>query len=190
MAISVTGRINCPAMPRTLRGFTLLELMVVVVLIGIILTFVVRSVGDGGRRDRLQREVQRITALVELVGEEAVLKSSVIGMRFEEQGYLFMRYGDGAWEEVEGDELLKPHQIGGAMEMELLVEGYSVDLAREAQPIGGGEEVELKPQVVFLPGGERTPFELALRYQDDESGYLLNVPPLGDVEQRQLEGRW
>lgn len=189
MAISVTGRINCHVMRRTPHGFTLLELMVVVVLIGIILTFVVGTVGDGGRLERLQREVQRLTALVELVGEESVLKSSVIGMHFEEQGYLFMRYGDGSWEEVQGDNLLKPHQLDGAMEMELLVEGYSVELAKAPQFAGGDEEIELKPQVVFLPSGERTPFELALRYRDDESGYLLNVPPLGGVEQRQLEGQ-
>ena len=175
-------------MQRAQRGFTLLELMVVVVLIGIILTFVVRSVGDGGRRDRIQREVQRIIALVELVGEESVLKSSVIGMRFEKQGYAFMHYDGEQWNEVAGDDLLKVYQLDEAMEMELLVEGFSVDLEQAAQPVEG--ESELQPQVVFMPSGERTPFELALRYEDDESGFLLNVPPLGSVERRRIEERW
>jgi general secretion pathway protein H len=175
-------------MRRLQHGFTLLELMVVVVLIGIILTFVVRSVGDGGRSDHIKREVQRISALIELVGEESVLKSSVIGLRFEEQGYAFMRFGDSKWVDIEQDDLLKPHQFDEAMELELLVEGFSVDFDRLTQRAGDEDEAVQKPQVVFLPSGERTPFELALRYEDDESGYLLNVPPLGLVERRRLEG--
>ncbi len=177
-------------MTRAQRGFTLLELMVVVVLIGIVLTFVVRSVGDGGRGDRIQREALRIIALVELVGEESVLKSSLIGMRFEKQGYAFMHYDGETWNEIAEDDLLIAHPLDEAMEMELLVEGFSVDLEQAAQPAEGEEEPEQKPQVVFMPSGERTPFELALRYGDDESGFLLSVPPLGNVERRRLEERW
>lgn len=156
-----------------------------VVLIGIILTFAVRSVGDGGRQDRILREAQRLSALVELVGEEAILKSAVIGLRFERSGYGFVTHDGEKWVAVERDDLLKPHQLDGMMELGLLVEGYSVDLEQETP-----DEVEEQgaiPHVVFLPSGERTPFELALRYVDDESGYLLHVPPLGLAEQRRLE---
>ena len=157
-----------------------------VVLIGIIVTFIVRSVGDGGRQERILREVQRLTALVELVGEESIIQSALIGLRFEKGGYFFVLHDGEKWQEVEMDDLLKPHRLDGMMEMELLVEGYSVDLEQELP-----EEVEQlkgpQPQVVFLPGGERTPFELALRYKDDESGYRLEVPPLGLVARHRLE---
>ena len=169
-------------------GFTLLEVLVVVVLIGIIVTFVVRSVGDGGRQERILREAQRLTALVELVGEESIIKSATIGLKFERGGYLFLFHDGERWQEVERDDLLKPHQLDGMMEMELLVEGYSVDL-EQVIPAEVVEERGPQPQVVFLPSGERTPFELALRYQDDESGYLLAVPPLGLAERRRLEAR-
>lgn len=167
-------------------GFTLLELMVVVVLIGIILTFVVRSVGDGGRSDRIKQEAQRLVALVGLVGEEAVLQSTVIGLRFEENSYAFMRYSEQQWQPVSDDTLLKPHQLDGMMQMQLLVEGFGIELGGEKPDTTGGEVAEEMPQVVFLSSGERTPFELALRYVDDESGYLLKVPPLGAVERQRL----
>ncbi len=175
--------------PRAQRGFTLLELMVVVVLIGIILTFVVRSVGDGGRAERIQREAQRIASLVELVGEEAVLRSAIIGLLFSEQGYEFLHFDAGEWLPEEKDGLLKRRTIDSAVELRLVVEGYGVEL----RPAPGAREWEgensPKPQVLFLPSGERTPFELSLRYLDDESGYELNVPPMGAPLQRRLEAQ-
>ena len=122
MPISVTGATETSIMRYTRQhGFTLLELMVVMVLIGIILTFVVGSVGDGGRRDRIQREVQRIASLVDLVGEEAVLKSAIIGLRFVEHGYEFMFYQDKRWQLVGDDELLKHREIDETIVMLLLV---------------------------------------------------------------------
>ena len=53
----------------------------------------------------------------------------------------------------------------------------------------GEEKKWQQPQVVFLSSGERSAFELTLIYEDNESGFLLTVPPLGGVEQRWLEGR-
>lgn len=180
-------------MRRVQHGFTLLELMVVIVLIGIILTFVVRSVGDGGRRDRIQREVQRISALVEMVGEEAVLQSSVMGMHFLQHGYEFMRYDGQKWKLIEKDELLRQRTLDSMMEMQLLVEGFHIDLEAVTPAAASEDEDEEKegpkPQVVFLSSGERSAFELTLLYEDDDSGFLLTVPPLGGVEQRWLEGR-
>jgi general secretion pathway protein H len=171
------------------HGFTLLELMVVVVLIGIILTFVVGSVGDGGRGDRIKREAQRLTSLVELVGEEAVLKSALIGLRFTEHGYEFMRYSDPQWQRVEDDGLLKPREIDTTIVMQLQVDGFGVALDDSVLVAEDDEEGDKgpQPQVIFMSSGERTPFELSLLYDDDQSGYLLTVPLLGTVEQRYVE---
>ena len=55
-----------------LRGFTLLEIMVVMVLIGILSSLAVLSIG-GGPRDRLAEEGRRLAALVELHQQEAIL---------------------------------------------------------------------------------------------------------------------
>lgn len=169
------------------QGFTLLELMVVVVLIGIVLTFAVGSVGDGGRRDRIQHEAQRLASLVELVGEESVLQSAIIGLRFSENGYEFMRHQEKQWQGVGDDGLLKARQIDESMVMQLLVEGFSVDLPMIMTSSDNKEG--LQPQVIFMPSGERTPFELSLIYEDDEAGFLLSVPPMGNVEQRRLDAR-
>lgn len=194
MPISATGVTKSPVMRGSRQhGFTLLELMVVMVLIGIILTFVVGSVGDGGRGDRIKREAQRIAALVEMVGEEAVLRSALVGMRFDEEGYSFLRWEtvegeDGKqhqeWQEISGDDLLRPRPIEAPMRLQLTVEGFGITLT---SPAPEGEDGVPPPQVIFMPSGEHTPFELSLLYDDDNSGYLLNAPSLGSVEQRRVE---
>jgi general secretion pathway protein H len=194
MPISATGVTKSPLMQAARHGgFTLLELMVVMVLIGIILTFVVGSVGDGGRGDRIKREAQRIAALVELVGEEAVLRSALSGMRVDEDGYRFLRWvtvdgEDGKqrqeWQAMSEEDLLRPRQIDSLMRLQLTVEGFGITLDSQTPE---GEEGEPPPQVIFMPSGEHTPFELSLRYDDDNSGYLLSAPSLGSVEQRRVE---
>lgn len=175
-------------MQRRHSGFTLLEVMVVVVLIGIILTFVVRSVGDGGRGDRMAQEAQRLIALIEIVGEESVLQSSVLGLRFTKNSYRFMRHVDEQWHEIIDDSMLKQHRIETSMEVRLQVEGYGIELSEGETESRFEVEEELRPQIVFLPSGERTPFELMLQYKDDESGVHLIIPPLGELEQQQLAG--
>ena len=67
MAILVTG-ISTRA-----DGFTLLEVMVTLVLIGIITTFAVLAV-PGGSDDRADQELRRLRALIELNHQQALLR--------------------------------------------------------------------------------------------------------------------
>jgi general secretion pathway protein H len=80
------------------RGFTLLEIMVVLVLIGIITSFALLSVG-GGPRERLAEEGQRLAALVELHQQEAILSGEVRGIRFTRTGYAILSLDEkGEWQ--------------------------------------------------------------------------------------------
>jgi len=76
--------------PRAQRGFTLLELMVVLVIVSIILTFVTLTAGGDPRAEQLQRETRRLAALLEMASEEAVLSSQQLAVRFSEEGYEFL----------------------------------------------------------------------------------------------------
>ena len=97
---------RCPA-----AGFTLLELMVVLVLIGIIFTFAVLSFGGDDLAEAMEREAHRLATLVSLANDEAVLRGEELAMRFTEHGYEFMLLTAAGWQSREGDSLLKPHAL-------------------------------------------------------------------------------
>ena len=68
-----------PKLSRT-AGFTLLELLVVVLLIGIIANFAVLSMSGRALTDKLSVEAQRLNQLVQLAAEEAQVKGLNLGL--------------------------------------------------------------------------------------------------------------
>ena len=134
-------------MKRWPRGFTLLEVMVVMVLIGIITSFAVLSVG-GGPRDRLAEEGQRLAALLELHQQEAILRGEVRGVHFSRNGYVLLSQNEkGAWQSPAAEALLIRHELPDDLTLSLWVENRPVDL----RAAGG-------PQVWLLNSGEATEF--------------------------------
>lgn len=144
------------------RGFTLLEIMVVMVLIGILTSLAVLSIG-GGPRDRLAEEGRRLTALVELHQQEAILSGELRGIQFDRNGYAILRLDEqGAWRSPDATTGLIRHQLPEDIALGLWVEDRPAPL----------EKADF-PQVLLLNSGETTEFVAVLSYIDDPS---LNAP--------------
>lgn len=169
---------------RVSRGFTLLELMVVLVIIGIIITFAVLSIGDGGRQDRLEQEARRVQALFSLASEEAVLRSRELGVLLQPQDYDFVEYDGEAWQAISDDSLFRKHVLPDSMELKLFIDGLPVDLSKPAKKDGEGPT----PQLLFFSSGERQPFELMVAYRDDPPlAYRLQAPLIGPLKLARVE---
>ncbi len=167
MAIADQG-----ALRATHRGFTLLELLVVLLLIGIILSFATLSVGDGGRAAQVEREARRFAALTGLAGEESILRGVEFGIRVLPDGYRFEGYDGEKWVPLEGDDIFRMRALPEGVDLQLFLEGLPVSL----------EESEGKaPQIVLFSSGERTPFELVVGPEFDGPRYKLVAPPLGEL---------
>lgn len=83
------------------QGFTLIELMVVVTIIGIMSGLIVMNMVTSDPQKDLIREARRLMAVIELAQDEALFGRQDIGIVVTENGYSFARYGlpDGATSE-------------------------------------------------------------------------------------------
>lgn len=148
------------------RGFTLLEILVVVLIIGILVSLATLAIRDNPEQ-RLQTEGQRFAALLRLAAQEAVLQSREAAVVFERGGYHFLVLENGEWAQAE-DQVFRPRDLPDGMEFEIVIEGEKLDF---------GSQRRREPRVYLLSGGEMTPFELDLRSSDRSAVYRIR----GDI---------
>jgi len=174
------------SVPGRLAGFTLLELMVVLVLIGIIFSFAVLSMGGDSISELMSKETRRMAALLELAADEAVLRGEEIAINFTDDGYEFLvLQDDGSWQSPDEDGLLKAYKLPTDIELRLDVEGEPPELkpvagaSREADDEQGDDGPE--PQVYILSSGEVTPFTATFLSLQSVYRYHLETNVLGKV---------
>lgn len=80
-------------------GFSLIELMVVVALIGLMATAAALTLPDP--RGRLEDEAARLAVRLALARDEAVLTGRPTAVRIDGGGYAFLGFRDGAWSALE-----------------------------------------------------------------------------------------
>lgn len=159
------------------RGFTLLELLVVLVIVTLLVSFATLRLGDN-RAAQLEREAQRLAALLEAAGDEAVLQGQELGLRLEPDGYRFLRYTPPEWAALEDDALLRPRRLPATIRLELRLDGLPPPPDADPQA----------PQIIVYSSGEHTPFELTLGAAETAVRYRLRTGLLGPVEVREERG--
>jgi len=171
--------------PGRSAGFTLLELMVVLVLIGIIFSFAVLSLRGTDISDLMEQETRRLATLLELAGDEAILRGEELAVNFTEDGYEFLVLQDNSWQPSGDDVLLKAYTLPADIELRLEVEDDLPQLngltGQEDEDSEEDEEEELAPQVFILSSGEMTPFTVTLMSLQSTYRYHLSVSLLGRV---------
>jgi type II secretion system protein H len=141
------------------RGFTLVEILVAVVIIGVMIIGVTLSVGLARGDKPLEDERDRILALADHFRDQAALQVREYGLRAYEGGYQFLYYDPrtGLWRD-ENDDLLRPRKLPEGIEMRVWIEGRRIVIP--------DEEVapdQRRPQMLFYSSGEVNLFELELR---------------------------
>ena len=145
-------------------GFTLIEMMVVVIIIGVLASLAILSLGSTGRDGQLETERDRLVALIDYVRERAALQTVEYGLRCQQDGYQFVEYDSrkNLWVTDELDETLRARPLPPGLELSLAVEDRPIVLPTRAQAAKKRDDAGLTPQVMLFSSGEVSRFELTL----------------------------
>ena len=173
------------------RGFTLLELMVVVVIAALLFTFVALSINPRSAGDNLKQEALRFHRLLQLLLDEAVLKGEDYGIEIAMREYRFLRRSDNRWVPIENDKVLRQRELPEEMLMELAVESTDIVIERSNDDDNGDDSDKrevILPQVFLLSSGEITPeFSLQFYYPTLLARYQVSAAFNGDISSQQIE---
>lgn len=159
------------------KGFTLLEVLIVVVIVSILIALTTLSIGDrsGATADE---EIDRFVTLVRLAKEEAVFQSRDFAISFWQKGYAFHELMPGGnWQIIQEDTVFRPRELPEDMKFTLELEGIEAILS----PIPKQD-----PQVFILSSMEVSMFKLDLLF-NNEHWRTLTVDALGKISTQNNE---
>ena len=136
-------------------GFTLLEILVVITIIGVLIGGAVLSLGLLGRDAGLDGELQRLQRHLLFARDRAEIEQRPYGVLIEKNGYRFLVFDSRAlqWQQTDDDALAR-HAWPAGVTAELDVEGRRIVIAPRND--------ESAPQIGVDASGEFTSFELRL----------------------------
>ena len=173
---------------RQSRGFTLLEMMIVVVLMGLMAVAVIPSISTDGPQKKLEEQAKKFIAITELLTDETVLSGQFLGVVVDPDGYHFVVYKDDKWQPMTSDRLETEHKMDDGISLEVIVDGLPLKQSDEENeswfddddPFADQDDSSFdddkqkfpEPQIMLFPSGEVTPFELHFVTKDGDGNEL------------------
>lgn len=130
-----------------MRGFTLLELLAVMVIVGIVLGAVTLNAMPDSQQV-LREDARRVALLLQLAREEAIVRNRPVAFEADAWHYRFLVSEGNVWQALERDDLLREREF----------EHPPVDLS--LRPVPGGQTAPLR--VIFGREPVHPPFVLML----------------------------
>ncbi len=149
------------------QGFTLIEIMVVLVIMAIVATFAMLTIGSIDQNSKLKVSAFELSSLIKLAEEYAMLKPQQIGLVIHGQSYQFRAYHihdqDNPWQVIKTGLLSGKHQLPSSLQ--LSVEQADSD----------------SPQILFYQNGQITPFVLMLTSINGQHGIRIFGAANGNI---------
>ncbi|WP_111496857.1 MULTISPECIES: type II secretion system minor pseudopilin GspH [Marinobacter] len=161
------------------RGFTLIEIMVVMVVVGLLAVIAVVNLGGGAQQRELENQARELFLLMQTASEQAVLTNSEMGLAVDGERYRFLAYNavEGEWQPQQ-ERLFAQRQLPEWMSLT-----YEVEDDLPALPGQTEEDDAPEPDIVFYSSGEMTPFNMVLGIQERELGrYRIETDGLNGLD--------
>lgn len=137
---------------RRSAGFTLIEMLVVLMIAGLLIAVVTLAPARNRRMD-LDEEAQRLATMLESANDDAQIRSVSIAWQPSDGGYAFYeRTESGAWRPLV-DDLLKPYHW--AADVTGVAIHYTGSSDSTARVVFGDESINVPVTVTLSSGGAR-----------------------------------
>lgn len=176
--------------PGRARGFTLIEILVAIVIIGIVMSVAVMSLSLAGDDREIRREARRMMSLIQLAQDDAMMQGREFGLEVMTGSYRFVEYDPATaqWAEPLFDDSLRYWSLPEEIEISLFLEDQRVQLDEDPDPIdyeteAGTQREEYAPHLLIFSSGDATPFELHLGSpRRDDLRVAIRGDLLGNLE--------
>ncbi len=197
---------------RRASGFTLMEVLVVIVIIGVIVSAATLAIGVLGGDRQAEDESRRVWALLQQAREEAELQGVDIGVYLAASSYEFLRFDPrrGVWLPIQGDALYVPRELPEGLRFRTWLEAREIVLQSQLPERAAYEEEEDEdekaadhdrdddagderpPQIVVMSSGEIMPFELQIERDGAEALWRVVAQADNDLrlERRRDAREW
>jgi general secretion pathway protein H len=169
---------------KTSQGFTLIEMMLVIVMIGLMASVVQYNAGGDKQATLLKQTSMRFAGVFDVAAEYSMLNNVELGLLVDKTSYQFLAYDGTRWTDVGDNELLVVTPLPEGVEIKLELDDLPIeepllydpqqdddeglfsseDSFEDEDDLDGnrGEKKKKKliPQVYILSGGDLTPFSL------------------------------
>lgn len=163
------------------KGFTLVEILVVILIMAVVISLTVLTVSSSARDSQLEEETRRIEGLVGLLHDRALLEGRDFGLRIEPTSYEFVVYDmrRNRWMRMDQEREYRHRQLpkGISFQLELdsqLVVVKPIDRTLASDDLPG-------PQVAIAASGEGTPFRLTLLREATQAKAAIDGDSLGKI---------
>jgi len=185
MPVAQSSRLAKRLVGNNSQGFTLLEVLMVVLLVGIISGIALLGFNPGGSERQIRQESERLASLIEQISDEAVMQNREFGLLLTAEGYQFLCLDEKVkkWVICE-DKNYQPHQLPEGVKLRLLHgtdSSFSLEISDESNS-KEDKKNQIRPDVLFLSSGESSPVSLEFATQpESEQHQIMTIDELGRV---------
>lgn len=83
---------------RAKRGFSLIEILVVIIIIGITASFIMFAVGDFGASREVTTSAEKLKNYITLLQQRALLSGENLGLKINNEGYEAYQFSNNKWQ--------------------------------------------------------------------------------------------
>jgi general secretion pathway protein H len=167
------------------KGFTLVEILVVIVIMAVVISLTILSVSATGRDSQLDEESRRLDGLVGLLHERALLEGRDFGLRIEPAAYEFVVYDPrrDRWMMLDQEREFRHRELPKGITFQLQLDSQTVIIKPIDRNLSSGDLP--RPQVAIAASGEGTPFRLTLLRDGTQAKAIVDGDALGKISHQE-----